>query len=138
MAKLTNTEKTHLLDLLALIGERDMPSNNTEAMLVIRSGLDEETVAWGVAVLFNEGKGWLEHDEHPRTGERGYYLGERFESGGSIEKLHTAFQNKPKSVIGAEGDLYFDFDDDDPNDEWSAIDDDDDDDDGGSESPGEA
>ena len=53
--KLTSIESTKLMDLIALIGERDMPSNNTEARLVERSGLDEETVAWGIAILFNEG-----------------------------------------------------------------------------------
>jgi len=130
MAKITSIEKNHLLDLLALIGERDMPSNNTETRLVERSGSDEETVAWGVAVLFNEGQGWLEYDEHPSTGERGYYLSERFEDGDSIEKLHAKSQKRPQSVEGAEGDIALNGDDEDPDDEWSEINNDDGEDDG--------
>ena len=126
MAQLTNTEKTHLLDLIALIGEREVPSNNTENRLVERSGLDEETVAWGVSVLFNEGKGWLGHDDHPQTGERGYYLGKRFRAGGSIDKLYTDFLNRPKTAPGAEGKINLIIDDEDPDDEWADIDDDDD------------
>ena len=127
--KLTNTEKTHLLDLIALVGERDMPSYNTEAMLVRRSGLNEETVAWGIAVLYNEGLGWLEHDDNPQTGERGYYLGDRFDAG-DMDQIYKEFLASPKTAPNAEGGIIvLDKDDDDPDDEWAGIDDDDDPDD---------
>jgi hypothetical protein len=124
---LTNTQKTNLMDLLALIGEKDMPSYNTEAMLVGRSGLDQESVAWCLAVLWNEGEGWLDWDEHPSTGERGYYLGDRFDAAkGSLDALFAKYEARPSKVKGGEGDIDLDEDDEDPDDEWAEIDEDDD------------
>jgi hypothetical protein len=114
------------MDLLALIGERDMPSNNTEERLVERSGLDQETVAWCIAVLLNEGEGWLEYDEHPKTGERGYFLGKKFNKGGSLDKLYATFLDRPAVVKGSGGKIVLDEDDEDPDDEWTDIDEDDD------------
>jgi len=127
---LTSVENTNLLDLLALIGERDLPANNTEAMLIERSGLEQETVAWCLAVLWNEGEGWLDWDDHPKTGERGYLLGERFDAAsGSLEVLYASFHAQPSKVKGAEGDIDLNEDDEDPDDEWADIDEDDEDDD---------
>jgi hypothetical protein len=125
--KLTETQKSNMLDLLALIGERDRPSENTEARLVERSGLDQESVAWCLSVLWNDGNGWLEWDDHPHTGERGYYLGEKFDkANGSLDKLYASFQAVPGKAPGAEGELDLGDDDEDPDDEWADIDDDDD------------
>jgi len=116
--KLTKAKKAHLMDLLALIGERDMPSNNTEQRLIERSGLGEATVAWCIAVIWNEDTGWAEYDEHPQTGERGYYLGERFDAGGGLDKLFAAYQAKIKRV----GEMAVTADDEDDEDEWAEID----------------
>jgi hypothetical protein len=127
---LTSTQEVNLMDIVALISERDMPSNNTEERLIERSGLDQKIVAWCIAVLFNEGEGWLEYDEHPHTGVRGYYLGEAFEMGGTLDHLFTQFQTRPSKVQGAEGDINLDEDDEDPDDEWADIDELDDDDTG--------
>lgn len=119
--KLTATEKTNLLDILALIAERDMPSNNTEATLVRRSGLPADTVSWAVSVLHNDGDGWLDFDEHPKTKERGYVIGNQFDNGGDLDVLYASWHAKDLRV----GDLSFDEDDEDPDDEWVNIDDDD-------------
>jgi hypothetical protein len=116
---MTPSQRTILLDLLTLLAERDMPSNNTEERLVER-GADEETVPWCLDVLFNDGKGWLTACDHPKTGERGYMLNARFEDG-SLETLFASWE-----ASQADG-LTFDHDDEDPDDEWAAIDEDDDD-----------
>ncbi len=126
---LTSKQKANLLDIIALIAERDMPSNNTEAMLVARSHLDQETVGWCVSVLFNENRGWLDYDEHPSTGERGYVLNEAFDAGEGLDKLYASFLSRPTTVKGAEGSIALDEDDEDPDDEWADIDEPDDDED---------
>lgn len=119
---LTPTEKNTLVTLVNLIGERDMPSNNTEARLVERSGFDEETVAWGLSVLFIEGKGCLDYDEHPQTGERGYVLNDGFKRGKWVDKLYAAWWGRPKSVKGKGGRILLTRDPENPEDEWSEID----------------
>jgi len=110
---LTEYEKEQLLDIVVLIAERDMPSNNTEERLIERSGLEQETVAWCLSVLWNEGEGWLDVDEHPQTGEWGYTLNGKFDKGESIEKLHTAFLAQPKAVKAGENELELELDDED-------------------------
>jgi len=116
---LTTTQKANLLDIIALISERDMPSNNTEEMLVLRSGLDQETVAWCVSVLSNDGDGWLNFAKHPKTNERGYLIGSGFDKGGDLATLYASWHAKDLRV----GDLSFDADEDDPDDEWADEDD---------------
>ncbi len=123
---LQSSQKRDLLAILALIGERELPSNNTVAMLTLRSGLDEGTVEWCCSVLFNAGEGWLTFDAHPKTGEHGYVLGLAQE--GDLKKLHASWAAKGLRV----GQLAFDGDDEDPDDEWEEdefahIDDEDDD-----------
>ena len=118
---MTPDQRTDLVDLVTLIAELDMPVNNTEAALVRRSGMSEETVAWGLDVLFNDGKGWLDAHDHPKTDERGYLLNARFDDDGDIEDLVARW-----SAAQADA-LVFDADDEDPDDEWADIDDEDDD-----------
>lgn len=129
--KLTSTQKANLLDIIALIAERDMPSNNTEARLLERceGAMDQESVAWCLDVLFNEGvKGWLDDDCHPQTGERGYVLNARFDKGQeTLDQLFARFNRRPKTVKGKEGRIDLRRDDEDPDDEWADIDEDDED-----------
>lgn len=125
--KLTEALKVTLMDIVVLIAERDIPSNNTEARLIERSGCDEETVAWCISVLWNENEGWISYDDHPQTGERGYVLNSQFDDGGGLDKLYASFRQRPTSVQGAEGIIALDEDDEDPDDEWTDdIDDEDD------------
>jgi len=123
MPKLTADQNKNLLAILTLIAERDMPSNNTEARLVERSGLSEKTVAWCLDVLHNFGEGWIDYDINRRTDEQGYYVNDRFDAGGKLGTLYKAWEDAKEEV------LKFDADDEDPDDEWADIDEDDDPDD---------
>ena len=109
----THTQRRHLVVILTLIEELDkpMPSNNTEERLVARSGLSEKDVAWCIDVLWNDGEGWLDYGEHPKTGERGYFTNSRFEDG-DLASLYRSWKTRQADI------LTFDRDDEDPDDEW--------------------
>jgi hypothetical protein len=123
MAKLTADQKTNLLDVLTLISERDMPSNNTPERLVERSGMPAETVEWCLDVLHGHGEGWIDYDTNPRTGEQGYFVNDRFDAGTKLSALYKSWQTRQEEALA------FDEDDEDPDDEWADIDEDDDPDD---------
>lgn len=117
--------KADLLTVLTAIAEMDRPSENTEHRLVARTGLLEETVAACIDVLYSEGTGWVDYDEHPRTLERGYVCNEKFDKGKeTLDQLITRHTRGPKKVPGKAGTISLMLDDEDADDEWSDDDDD--------------
>jgi hypothetical protein len=116
MTPLTQPQYDNLLDIITLVAEHDRPSENTEARLVERSGKNPETVAWCLDVLFNEGGGWLDDDPHPQTGERGYTVNKRFNSG-TLDDLYQSWSSVPERV--GKMSLTHDVDEPDPDDVWN-------------------
>lgn len=122
--------KSDLLTVLTAIAEMDRPTENTGARLMERTGLDEETVAACLDVLYNEGAGWLDYGEHPRTLERGYFCNAKFDKGKeTLDQLIARHLRGPKKAPGKAGTISLVTDDEDDEDEWADIDKDDDPDD---------
>lgn len=113
---LTDQQHSDLMTVIGLITEAETyPTDNTHDRLIERSGLPEESVAWAIEVLWNEGRGWLDFHEHPRLPLRAYYPNKAFHTGiGDLDDLHNAWKRRKKE----EERLAFDADPDDPDDEW--------------------
>lgn len=113
---LTDDQHSNLMTVLGLIAEAEMyPTENTHDRLTERSRLPEESVAWAIEVLWNEGRGWLDFHEHPRLPVRAYYPNKAFhKSVGDLDDLHGAWLRRKQD----EEKLMFDGDPDDPDDEW--------------------
>jgi len=114
---LTDGQHTILMTVLQLIVEcEEHQSENTHDRLAERSNLPEEDVAWAIEVLENEGRGWLDHIEHPKLPIRAYKPNKHFHNGvGDLDDLFAAWKRRQAD----DEKLTFDGDPDDPDDEWA-------------------
>ena len=71
---LTREQRTDAYRLYQLIGERDMPSNNTAARLVQRSSLPAKRVQAAIDFLWADDSGFIRADTNPDSGEMGYFV----------------------------------------------------------------
>ena len=71
---LTRELRNDAYKIYLLIGERDMPSNNTAERLVQRSALPQDRVLTALDLLWADDTGFIRVDTNRSTGERGYFV----------------------------------------------------------------
>lgn len=122
---LTREQRNDTFRIYVLIGERDMPSNCTAERLVQRSGIPEARVLAALDLLWSDDAGFVQVDEHRRTGERGYFVSAkcRNKSPADIDALFSARQAAMEEADD-EGDDDDDEEEPDPDDKWDDPDDD--------------
>ena len=105
-----------------LIGERDMPSNNTAERLVTRSGIGEDRVLWALELLWANDGGFIRVDVS-RGGDRGYYIDPkcRKKTPMDLDDLFSLWEVSKEDDEGQEDDS----EDLDPDDEWAEMDEED-------------
>lgn len=116
---LTREQRSDAFRLYLLIGERDMPSNCTAERLVQRSGIPADRVLEALELLWGDDSGFIRFDEHPKTGERGYFVDPkcRKKSPTDLDALYDARQ-EALNEAASDDDEDDDDEDDDPDDKW--------------------
>lgn len=115
MQYLTPERRDNLSAVLDAVSKSPRVENTPES-IQDRTGLAEETVLWALDVLHNYGYGWVDYTDHPKLPIRVYFTNKHHQKGvGSLDDLYAGWLQRRQ----ADEILIFDYDDDDPDDEWS-------------------
>ena len=120
---LTRELRNDAYKVYLLIGERDMPSNNTAERLVQRAALPKKRVLAALELLWCDDAGFVRVDENPDTRERGYFVDPKCKKKTPLD-LDALYRDWEQDQEDEDPDEEGNSE---PDDEWDEIDDEDDD-----------